>query len=108
MNGNWWKLFLALAVPALIFAATWGATKLQVSDIRDKEVPALKEADKELEAVDKEQQAAITNVEKDIIGVKGSIDRNTDAMDALKEQQKAYHDESDEKLNEILDRLPVR
>ena len=95
MNGNWWKVLLGLAVPTLILAATWGATKLQVSDIKSEDLPALRAADKELEAADKEQSRAITDVEKDIIGIKASVE-------ALGVQQETYHAESDRKLDTIL------
>lgn len=104
VNDNGWKVL----VVSLGLAAAWGATKLQVTDIRNRDIPAL-------QAADKEQSRAITDLEKADIGIKGSIDRNTDSMIALESQQKAYHEDEqlyrkgrDEKLGEILSAIEKR
>lgn len=98
-NGNVWKIIAGFAIPALILAATWGATKFQVSDIKSQDLPALRAADKELMAADKEQSKAITELEKADIGMQA-------AVEAISVQQEAYHQDSDKKLDLILDRLP--
>jgi len=90
-NGTVWKIVLGLAIPALILAATWGATKLQVNNIKTEKLPAI-------EAVNKEQSEDIDVNENAIIRIEGSIE-------SLSMQQETYHKDSDRKLDAILEEV---
>ena len=87
-NGNKWILDNLLKIAA-ISAAAVAAWAILSEDV------------KEMQPQIKAMAEDIITVEKDIIGVKGSIE-------SLKVQQQMYHKDSDEKLDEILDRLPLK
>ena len=81
-NGNKWILDNLLKVGVILAAsvAAWSALSKAVDEMK----PQIKTNTQNIVAV-----------EKDIIGVKGSVE-------ALRVQQEGYHAESDKKLDEIL------
>ncbi len=101
MKDNGLKLVTGIGFTALCLAAAWGVSKSQVGDLRSITIPAIQATDRELAAVDKEQSRAITAVEKDIIGVKASVE-------AVGVKQEAYHEQSDKKLDLILSAVERR
>ena len=76
MNTHLWKI-------ALVGASVVAAYAVLTDDVRDMKPQV------------KANTVAIVDVEKDIIGVKGSVE-------ALRVQQEAYHEQSDKKLDTIL------
>lgn len=90
MKEHWWKVALALALPAVGGLCALAVTK----NVVEKEIPVLQAADKELRAADKEQSKAITNVEKDIITMQASVE-------ALGVRQETLHSLTDTKLDKI-------
>lgn len=87
-NGNKWILNNLLKIVLVIagLVAAGAVIRETIAEMK----PRLKQAEDD-----------IVELEKADIGIKGSID-------ALKVQQESYHTESDEKLDEILDRLPPK
>lgn len=85
LNDTYVKIILALFIPVLILAAAWGAIRETVRE----DIPALKAADKEqCEAIDANENAIIT--------IEGRLD-------TIQSHQKAYHEDSDKKLDAIFE-----
>ncbi len=84
MKEHWWKIALALALPAVGGLCALAVTKSVV----EKDIPAI-------HAKNKEQDEAIDQNENALISMQGTVE-------AIEARQEIYHDDSDKKLDAIL------